>query len=110
MKLRRREFMGLVGASVASISIPAFGYPSSPGDESYGLEKNGWRLQVTPGGEIVSFTDGKLELINQRLGGNRPRVVGGERGNTIASGRAWRVATDRSWCSSTIFRGSIIFQ
>jgi len=77
MKLRRREFMGLVGASVASISTSVFSYPGSPRDESYGLEKNGWRLQVTPGGEIISFTDGKLELINQRLGDNRPRVVVG---------------------------------
>ena len=77
MKLRRREFMGLVGASVASISTSAFSYPGTSGDESYSLEKSGWRLQVTPGGEVVSFTDGKLELINQRLGDNRPRVVVG---------------------------------
>jgi hypothetical protein len=77
MKLRRREFVGLVGASVASISTSVFSYPGSPGDESYSLEKNGWRLQVTPQGEVVSFTDGKLELLNQHLGNNRPRVVVG---------------------------------
>jgi hypothetical protein len=75
MKLRRREFMGLVGASVASMSRPLFGDPGSTGEETAGIEKNGWRLQVTPAGEIVSFTDGKLELINRRLGDNRPRVV-----------------------------------
>jgi hypothetical protein len=77
VKLRRREFMGLVGASVASMATPSFSFSGSSGDVPDGIEKNGWRLQVTPAGEIVSFTDGKLELLNHRLGDNRPRVVVG---------------------------------
>ena len=72
--------MGLMGASVASMASSRFTYSESSRDETGTVEKNGWRLQVTPAGEIVSFTDGKLELINRRLGDNRPRfVVGGMR-------------------------------
>ena len=77
MKLRRREFMGLVGTSLVSVSVPAFSFSESSGEGTGGIERNGWRLQVTPAGEIVSFTDGKLELINRRWGDNRPVVVVG---------------------------------
>jgi hypothetical protein len=75
MKIDRREFITLVGASVASSSTPLFsdvgGNLSAPAI----LERNGWRLQVTPAGEITSFTDGKLELVNRRLGNNRPHLL-----------------------------------
>jgi hypothetical protein len=80
MKLDRREFITLVGASVASSSSPLFSEAGGSLDAPVTLERNGWRLQVTPDGEIVSFTDGRLELINRRLGDNRPRLlVGGKR-------------------------------
>ncbi|MGA3323723.1 MAG: hypothetical protein ABSF45_04570 [Terriglobia bacterium] len=80
MKLDRREFITLVGASVASSSTPLFSDVGGNLDAPAILERNGWRLQVTPTGEIASFTDGKLELVNHRLGDNRPRlVVGGNR-------------------------------
>jgi hypothetical protein len=76
-KLGRREFMGLMGAAVAAVSTPPDGFSGFPGNAAPGLEKNGWRLEATPEGEIVSFTDGTLELLDRRLGGNRPRVVVG---------------------------------
>jgi len=80
MKLRRREFMGLVGAAMATGSTSLAGFSGFPGEATLDVEKNGWRMQVTAAGEIVSFTDGKLELLNRRLGNNRPRVVvGGSR-------------------------------
>src|ERR1017187_823320 len=69
--------MGLVGASGASLTAPSFSFLGSSADATESLEKNGWRLQVTPAGDMVSFTDGNLELINRRLGDNRPAVVGG---------------------------------
>src|ERR1039458_8569815 len=69
--------MGLVGASVASLTAPSFSFSASSGEATESIEKNGWRLQVTPAGDIVSFTDGKLELVNRRLGDNRPAVVVG---------------------------------
>lgn len=75
MKIRRREFMEAVGASVASFSLPRLAAASGAAGENETIEKSGWRLQVTPAGEIVSFTDGKLELLNPRLGDNRPWVV-----------------------------------
>ena len=75
MKLDRREFITLVGASMASSSTPLFSDAGGNLDAPAILERNGWRLQVTPGGEIVSFTDGKLELVNRRLGDNRPRLL-----------------------------------
>ena len=74
-KLDRREFIALVGASVIPSSAPLFGAVSGNLDAPVTLELNGWRLQATPDGEIVSFTDGNLELVNQRLGTNRPQVV-----------------------------------
>ena len=75
MKLHRREFMGVVGASLASMTTSSIIAAESPGAAAEVLERNGWRLQVTPVGEIRSFTDGKLELLNRQLGDNRPAVV-----------------------------------
>ena len=77
MKIDRREFITLVGASVASSSPPLFSDVGGNLDAPATLERNGWRLQVTPAGEMVSFTDGKLELVNRRLGDNRPQVMVG---------------------------------
>jgi len=77
MKVRRREFIEVLGASVASISLPGLHAAGGAGSESETIEKSGWRLKVTAAGKIVSFTDGKLELLNHRLGDNRPRVVVG---------------------------------
>jgi hypothetical protein len=76
-KLDRREFITLLGASVASSSAPVFSDVSGGEGAPMTLERNGWRLQVTPAGEIVSFTDGKLELVNRRLGSGRPRLLVG---------------------------------
>ncbi len=74
-KLDRREFIALVGASVIPSSARLFGAVSANLDAPATLERNGWRLQVAPDGEIVSFTDGSLELVNRRLGNSRPQVV-----------------------------------
>ena len=60
---------------MASSSSPLFSDVGGNLDAPVALERNGWRLQVTSAGEIVSFTDGKTELVNRRLGNNRPRVV-----------------------------------
>jgi hypothetical protein len=80
MKLRRREFMGLLGVGMTSASAPPWSLLGAPGEATHNVEKNGWRLQVTPAGEIVSLTDGNLELVNRRLGDNRPHIlVGGLR-------------------------------
>jgi hypothetical protein len=75
MKPRKRNFGGLDTAPAALMSAPLFSRSESPADESKSIEKNGWRVQATERGEIISFTDGKTELINRRLGGNRPRVL-----------------------------------
>jgi hypothetical protein len=75
MKLDRREFITLVGASVASSATPLFGDGGGNEDAPATLERNGWRLQVTPAGEMASFTDGNLELVNRQLGDNRPRLL-----------------------------------
>ncbi len=80
MRIPRREFIGIMGASMAAVSAPQFGSAeSSAGEaqngETESIEKNGWRLKVTPAGQIVSFTDGSLELVDRRLGETRPRVV-----------------------------------
>jgi len=77
MRIARRTFMGAFGAAIASFSLPSMKDADEAGKAQVSLERNGWRLQVSEGGEIVSFTDGKMELINRRLGGNRPRVVVG---------------------------------
>jgi hypothetical protein len=75
MKLPRREFIEVIGATVASLAAPRLIGTSFAAEGNTALEKGGWRLQVTPTGEIISFTDGQTELINRRLGDNRPRVV-----------------------------------
>jgi hypothetical protein len=78
-KLDRREFISMVGGSLAA-SVPGRGSTGPESDGGGELEKNGWRLRVSPAGEIVSFTDGKLELVNRRLPDNRPRLlIGGRR-------------------------------
>ncbi len=77
MRIRRREFIEVLGASVASLSVSNLRGVSVAGTETEVMEKGGWRLQVTAAGEIVSFTDGKTELINRRLGDNRPVVLVG---------------------------------
>jgi hypothetical protein len=58
MKLRRREFIGFVGASVASMTTPSLSFSGSLSDVFDGIEKNGWRLRITPAGDMVSLTDG----------------------------------------------------
>jgi len=75
MKMARREFVGLVGASVASLSVGNLGWgaASSQGPET--IEHGGWRLTIAPSGDITSLTDGKLELVNGKLGDNHPRVL-----------------------------------
>ena len=75
MRIPRRNFLEAFGSTIASFSLPRLGATGESGAEKANIERNGWRLQVTPSGEVVSFTDGKTELINRRLGGNRPRVV-----------------------------------
>jgi hypothetical protein len=74
MKLTRREFVELAGASVVSMSLAPSARAGSPANQAEAVEKNGWRLQVAPSGNIDSLTDGKLELVNPRLGDNHPRI------------------------------------
>ena len=73
-KLDRREFISMVGVSVAA-SISDRNFADIQGECGGELVKNGWRLQVTPEGEIVSFADSSSELINRRLPNNRPRLL-----------------------------------
>jgi hypothetical protein len=68
-----------VGASVASSSTPLFTDAGGNLGAPEILERNGWRLQITQDGEMTSFTDGKLELVNRQQGNNRPRVLVGEK-------------------------------
>ncbi len=77
MEIRRREFIEVLGASVASVSLTGLHTAGGAESELKTVEKNGWRVQMTTAGEIVSFTDGKLELLNHRLGDTRPYVVVG---------------------------------
>ncbi len=60
---------------MASLSASSFAGASEAANENEILEMGGWHLQVTPAGEIISFTDGKTELVNRRLGDNRPQIV-----------------------------------
>lgn len=75
MAIGRREFVGTFGASIAGFSIlgKTLLHPASQADSV--IERKGWRLMVSPAGEIRSFTDGRTELVNRRLQGNRPRLV-----------------------------------
>ncbi len=75
--MKRRKFIQIAGASAASFSIPGALALGRAADQTFELGREGWRLGVSPQGEIVSFTDGRLELVNRRLGDNRPRVVVG---------------------------------
>jgi hypothetical protein len=60
---------------MASTGIPAVSQIGSGQQTTEYIEKNGWQLRVAPTGEIVSFTDGSVELVNRSLGSNSPRVV-----------------------------------
>jgi hypothetical protein len=80
VRIRRREFIGVLGASVASLSVKGLRGAAGAEIENGTITKGGWQLKVTPSGEMASFTDGKIELVNRRLGDNRPAVfVGGRR-------------------------------
>ncbi len=75
MKLRRREFVGFVGASLASVSVPAVGFGRLSGGPDEVVETNDWRLTVAPSGEIVSLRNGGVELVNRKLCENYPRII-----------------------------------
>ncbi len=75
MKMARREFVELLGASVASLSVGNLGLGADSPEGPEALEKGEWRLTVAPTGDITSLTDGKLELVNGNLGDNHPRVL-----------------------------------
>ena len=75
MKLQRREFVEVVGTSTASLLISPFVFGQSLQEKTETLEKNGWQLKVTSTGDIVSLQDGKLELVNRKLGDNHPRII-----------------------------------
>lgn len=77
MRIRRRNFIQTLGASIASFSLPRLRAGGESGTGNATIERNGWLLRVTQAGQIASFTDGSTELINRRLGDNRPRVVVG---------------------------------
>lgn len=72
MKIGRREFVEVLGTSTF-ISPYVFGTSASNTTET--LERNGWQLKVSPTGDIVSLQNGKVELINSRLGENHPRIL-----------------------------------
>src|ERR1019366_7249595 len=75
MKMARREFVELIGASVASLSVGSLGFGGSAPAGQETLELGEWKLTVAPTGDITSLTDGKVELVNSKLGDNHPRVV-----------------------------------
>ena len=75
MKLARRQFVEIMGASVASFSVGNLGWGISSPQESVAVANGGWQLTLGPAGDIVSLTDGKLELVNHQLGDNHPRIV-----------------------------------
>ena len=66
-------------------------HPGLRDNEAEIIEKKGWRIKVAPSGDIVSLTDGKLELVNRKLGDNQPRVlVIGKRLLTCTSPKIFR--------------------
>jgi hypothetical protein len=67
--------MGLVGASAVLTTVPSFAQSGPRHTRAEVIEANGWQLHVDLAGEIVSLTDGKLQLVNQRTRGNQPRIV-----------------------------------
>ncbi len=75
MKMARREFVELIGASVASLSVGNLGngatFPAGQGS----MELGEWRLTVAPTGDITSLSDGNVELVNGKLGDNHLRIV-----------------------------------
>ena len=75
MRMARREFVELLGASVASLSVGKLGYGGSSPAGQRAMELGAWKLTVVPTGDITSLTDGKVELVNPKLGDNHPRVV-----------------------------------
>ena len=75
MKMARREFVELLGASVASLSVGNLGFGGSAPAGQEAMELGEWKLTVAPTGDITSLTDGKVELVNSKLGDNHPRVV-----------------------------------
>ena len=76
MKLRRREFVGMMGASLASMSVPLVGSGNSAPESEWAIEKNGWQMTVTPYGDIVSVRKGTIELVNRKVSDNFPRIIG----------------------------------
>jgi len=75
MKISRREFVGMMGATAASLSVPNSGYSASSVESAEVIERGGWQLKVMPTGDIVSLRDGNLELVNRRVGDNHPRIL-----------------------------------
>jgi len=70
MKVDRREFVGVVGASLASVVIPAVGRGSPSVGGRQVIEKNGWQMKVAPTGDIISLRKGMIELVIRALGDN----------------------------------------
>jgi hypothetical protein len=62
-----------MGASAAFATAGRLEYAVTDGDRT--LEGEGWQLQAGPRGDLVSWTDGRLELVNRGLGNNNPRVL-----------------------------------
>ena len=75
MKIGRREFVELVGASLASVTLPGVGRYDLLAGEPEVVEKNGWQMTVAPSGDIVSLRKGTIELVNRRVSDNFPRVL-----------------------------------
>jgi hypothetical protein len=75
MKMARREFVEMLGASAVSLSVGNWGWGAGSAGAPEVIELGGWRLTVAPSGDIISLTDGKVELVNRRLGDNHPRVL-----------------------------------
>ena len=75
MKMARREFVELLGASAVSLSVGNWGRAAGSAGAPEAIELGGWRLSVAPSGDIISLTDGKVELVNRKLGDNHPRVL-----------------------------------
>jgi hypothetical protein len=75
MKLNRREFVAMVGASLTPLPVSSYGAQEGPEKPDYVLEVNNCQLKVSSTGAIVSLRDGYAEMINSKLGMNNPRVL-----------------------------------
>lgn len=75
MKLDRRKFVRVVGASLAALPVSSPGTLRESEKSAHALEANDCRLEVSGSGAILSFRNADTELVNSNMGINNPRVL-----------------------------------